>query len=67
MYLTTTIKVLFLCNLQGDGGVSTKVRRDTITLNRDEIKDTPGYSEVPVQNSVSIQYAGMSLCSSERM
>ena len=54
MYLITTIKVLFLYNLQGDGGVSTKVRRDTITLNRNEIKDTPGYSEVPVQNSVSI-------------
>ena len=54
MYLATTIQILFLYNLKGDGGVSTKLRRNTITLNKDEIKDTPGYSEVPVQNSVSI-------------
>ena len=48
------VKNFVFVYLKGDGGVSTKLRRNTITLNRDEIKDTPGYSEVPVQNSVSI-------------
>ena len=44
------MKSLVFIHLQGNGGVSAKVWRTTITLNKDEIKDTEGYSKVPVQS-----------------
>ena len=40
-----------LCTfLQGDRGLSAQEKRATITLNRSEITDTEGYSDLPAHN-----------------
>ena len=58
LILVLLLKSCFV-HLQGDGGISAKVKRNTITLSKDEIKDTEGYSEVPVQCiHVSISVCG---------
>ena len=54
----TTMKSFVFVHLQGDGGVSAGVRRNTNTLKKDEIKDTEEY-EIPVHSvHVSIYVCG---------
>ena len=53
LLLYTLCMELFCTSLQGDGGFSGQEKRATTTLNRSEIIDTEGYSDLPV-HSVSI-------------
>ena len=41
---------LFCTSLQGDEGSSAQEKRATTTLNRNEIIDTEGYSDLPTHN-----------------
>ena len=56
IYRITTIYTVYgvvLTFLQGDKGFSAQEKRATTTLNKNEITDTEGYSDLPV-HSVSI-------------
>ena len=40
-------------HLNGDGEPSTQEKRTTVTLNKSEIRDTVGYSDLPARNKKS--------------
>ena len=46
--------VVYVHCFQGDGGLSAQEKRVTVTLNRNEITDTEGYSDLPA-HSVSLE------------